>query len=43
MRDSLDPVSWVGGDAQASQQGMKPADMDRGFSTKGLPFVSISV
>jgi hypothetical protein len=43
MRDSLDPVSWGGGDAQVSQRGTKPADRDRGFSTEGFPFVSISV
>jgi hypothetical protein len=41
--DSLDPVSWGRGDAQVSQQGMKPAGRDRGFSTEGFPFVSISV
>jgi hypothetical protein len=42
-RDSLDPVSWGGGDAQVSQQGTKPAGRDRGFSTEGFPFISISV
>jgi hypothetical protein len=42
-RDSLDPVSWGGGDAQVSQQSMKPTDGNRGFNTKGFPFVSISV
>jgi hypothetical protein len=42
-RDSLDPVSWGGGDAQVSQQGTKQAGRDRGFSTKGFPFVRISV
>jgi hypothetical protein len=42
-RDSLDPVSWGGGDAQVSQQGTKPAGGDRGFSTEGFHFVSISV
>jgi hypothetical protein len=43
MRDSLDSVSWGGGDTQVSPQGTKPADRDWGFSTKGFPFVSISV
>jgi hypothetical protein len=43
MQDSLDPVSWGGGDAQVSQQGTKPTGRDRGFSTEGFPFVSISV
>jgi hypothetical protein len=42
-RDSLDPVSWGRGDAQVSQQGMKPAGRDRGFSTEGFPFISIYV
>jgi hypothetical protein len=42
-RDSLDPVSCGGGDAQVSQQGMKPTSGDRGFSTKGFHFVSISI
>jgi hypothetical protein len=42
-RDSLDPASWGGGDAQVSQQGTKPTGRDRGFSTKGFPFVNISV
>jgi hypothetical protein len=42
-RDSLDPVSWGGGDAQVSQQGTKPVGSDRGFSTEGFPFVSIPV
>jgi hypothetical protein len=42
-RDSLDPVSLGRGDAQVSQQGMKPTGMDQGFSTEGFPFVSISV
>jgi hypothetical protein len=37
MHDSLDPVSWGGGDAQLSQQGMKPTGRDRGFSTEGFP------
>jgi hypothetical protein len=41
--DSLDHVSWGGGDAQVSQQGTKPAGGDRGFSIEGFPFVSISV
>jgi hypothetical protein len=43
MRDSLDPVAWGGGDAQMSQQGMKPAGRDQGFSTEGFPFISISI
>jgi hypothetical protein len=43
MWDSLDQVSWDRGDAQVSQWSMKPAGRDRGFSTKGLPFISISV
>jgi hypothetical protein len=43
MWDSLDLVSWGGGDAQVSLQGTKPTGRDRGFSTKGFPFVSISV
>jgi hypothetical protein len=43
MRDSLDPVSWGGGDAQVCQQGTKPLDRDQGFNTEGFPFVSISV
>jgi hypothetical protein len=43
MWDSLDPVSWGGGDAQVSQQGRKPAGGEQGFSTEGFPFVSISV
>jgi hypothetical protein len=42
-RDSLDPVSWGGCDAQVSQQSIKPAGGDRSFSTKGFPFVSISI
>jgi hypothetical protein len=42
-RDSLDPVSWGGGDAQVSQQRMKPTGGDRGFNTEGFPFTSISV
>jgi hypothetical protein len=42
-RDSLDPVSWGGGDAQVSQQGTRPAGRDRGFSTKGFLFISVSV
>jgi hypothetical protein len=33
-RDSLDHVSWGGGDAQVSQQSMKPAGGGRGFSTE---------
>jgi hypothetical protein len=41
--DSPDPVSWGGGDTQVSQQGTKPVGRDQGFSTKGFPFVSISV
>jgi hypothetical protein len=32
--DSLDSVSWGGGDAQVSQQGTKPAGRDWGFSTE---------
>jgi hypothetical protein len=32
MQDSLDPVSWGGGDAQMSQQSLKPASGDRSFS-----------
>jgi hypothetical protein len=43
MRESLDPVSWGGGDAHVSWPDMKPADRDRGFSTEGFPFISISV
>jgi hypothetical protein len=43
MRDFLDPVSWGRGEAQVSQQGTKPAGRDQGFSTKGFPFVNISV
>jgi hypothetical protein len=43
MRDSLDSVSWGGGDAQVSQLGTKPTGRDRGFWTKGFPFVSISI
>jgi hypothetical protein len=43
MRDSLDSVSWGGGDAQVSQQGTKPASRDWGFNTEGFPLVSISV
>jgi hypothetical protein len=43
MRDSLDLVSWGGGDAHVSQQGTKPAGRDQGLSTKGFPFISISV
>jgi hypothetical protein len=42
-RDSLDPASWGGGDAQVSQQGTKPTGRDRGFRTKGFSFISISV
>jgi hypothetical protein len=41
--DSLDPVSWGGGDAQVSQQGTKPDDRDRGINTEGFLFISISV
>jgi hypothetical protein len=33
-QDSLDPVSWGGGDAQVSQQGTKPAGGDQSFSTE---------
>jgi hypothetical protein len=40
---TLDSISWGGGDAQVSQQGTKPTGRDRGFSTEGFPFVSISV
>jgi hypothetical protein len=43
MWNSLDSVSWGGGDAQVSQQGTKPAGRDWGFSTEGFPLVSISV
>jgi hypothetical protein len=43
MRDSLDLVSWGGGDSQVSQQGTKPAGRDRGFSTEGFPFFSFYV
>jgi hypothetical protein len=32
-----------GGDAHVSWPDMKPADRDRGFSTEGFPFISISV
>jgi hypothetical protein len=42
-QDSLDSVSWGGGDAQVSQQVTKPVRRDRGFSTEGFPFISISV
>jgi hypothetical protein len=42
-RYSLDFVSWGGGDAQVSQQGMKPTGRDWGFSTEGFPLISISV
>jgi hypothetical protein len=42
-RESLDLVSFGGGDAQVSQQGTKPAERDLGFSTEGFLFVSISV
>jgi hypothetical protein len=43
MWDSLDPISCGGGDAQVSLQSMKPTGGDRGFSTEGFPFLSISV
>jgi hypothetical protein len=42
-RDSLDPVSWGGGDAQVSQQSMNPTNGDWGFNTEGFPFISISI
>jgi hypothetical protein len=42
-RDSLDTVSWGGGGAQVSQRGTKPVGRDRGFSTEGFLFVSISI
>jgi hypothetical protein len=42
-RDSLNPVSRGGGDAQVSQQSMKPVGGDQSFSTKGFPPINISV
>jgi hypothetical protein len=42
-RNSLDSISWGGGDAQVSQQGTKHAGRDWGFSTEGFPLVIISV
>jgi hypothetical protein len=43
MRDSLDLVSWGGGDAQVSQRGTKPTGRDRGFHIEGFPFISINI
>jgi hypothetical protein len=43
MRDSLDLVSGGGGDAQVSQQSMKPTSGDWSFSPEGLHLLSISV
>jgi hypothetical protein len=41
--DSLDPVSWGGGDAQVSQQSLKAIGGDRSFSTIGLHLLNVSV
>jgi hypothetical protein len=43
MRDSLDLVSWSGGDAQVSQQCLKPTGGDRSFNPEGLHLLSIFV
>jgi hypothetical protein len=42
-RDSLDPVSWGGGDAQVSQQSPKSTGGDPSFRPKGLHLLSVSV
>jgi hypothetical protein len=42
-RDFFDLVSGGGGDAQVSQQSLKPASGDRSFGPEGLQLVSIFV
>jgi hypothetical protein len=43
MRDSLDPVSCGGGDAQVSQHSLKHAGGDQSFNPEGLHLLSVSV
>jgi hypothetical protein len=42
-RNSLDLISWGGGETHVSQQIMKPVGGDRSFRPKGLHLLSIFV
>jgi hypothetical protein len=42
-RNSLDPISWGGGDAQVSQQSLKPTGGDCSLRPEGLHLLSVSV
>jgi hypothetical protein len=41
--NSLDPVSWGGGDAQVSQQSLKPTGGGCSLSPEGLHLLGVSV